>query len=168
MTCFLPAVATHPITKERSHHAGDGSPGSAEANKSLVRRFFEAVDRRDIDALDRFLARDYLDHNPLPIPDLGPGREGAKQAFAVNMAAFSDPWHRIEQQLVDGDLVVSRITAGGRHTGDLLGIPASGNEVSMTGISIHRVEAGMLAERWAQADLFGLFVQLGVVTPPGT
>lgn len=137
------------------------------ANKSLVRRIFEAVDRGELDCLDDFLTVDYLDHNPLPVPDLSPGRDGAKQAFAVNLAAFSDPWHRVEQQVAEHDLVVSRIAAGGRHTGDLVGISPTGQEVSMTGIAIHRVEGGRLAERWAQADLFGLFIQLGVVTPPG-
>src|SRR5688572_25607209 len=63
-------------------------------------------------------------------------------------SCFSDYRHEIEGQVAEDDLVVTRITGSGRHTGDFLGIPPTGKEVTMHGISIHRVENGKLAEHW--------------------
>lgn len=139
---------------------------STEANKQLVQRLF-----KDIDAVSPTLPRDffdpaYVDHTP-PIPDLPPGLDGARQIYAINQQAFSDPWHTIEGQVAEGDLVVTWLTAGGRRTGELLGVQATGKEVSMRGISIFRVVDGKIVSRWGDSDLLGLFVQLGAISPPG-
>ncbi|GAB2758075.1 ester cyclase [Nocardioides salsibiostraticola] len=139
----------------------------AEANKALVRRLF-----RDIDALSPTLHRDYfsadyVDHTPLPIPGLASGIDGAKQVYAVNQAAFSDPWHDIEGQIAEGDLVVTWLTAGGRHTGELLGVPATDKDVTMRGVTIFEVVDQLIVSRWGVSDLLNLFVQLGAVPPPG-
>ena len=56
---------------------------SAEDNKRLVCRFYEAIDKGNIEAMDELVAEDYLDHNPPPFPGLGKGREGLKQAFKI-------------------------------------------------------------------------------------
>ena len=53
---------------------------SAEANKTLVRRFYEEIDKGNLDAMDELVAEDYIDHNPPPFPGFAPGREGLKQA----------------------------------------------------------------------------------------
>ena len=62
----------------------------AGKNKALVRRFYEEIDKGNIDAMDELVAVDYLDHNPPPSPGLAPGREGLKQAFLDFLG--SDPW----------------------------------------------------------------------------
>lgn len=69
--------------------------------------------------------------------------------------------------MAEGDLVVTWLTAGGRHTGELLGVPATGQDASMRGVSVFQVVDGKIASRWAVSDLLGLFVQLGAVVPPG-
>jgi predicted ester cyclase len=140
---------------------------STEANKELVQRLF-----KDIDALSPTLHQDYfdasyVDHTPLPIPDLPAGLAGAKQIYAVNQQAFSEPWHTIEGQVAEGDVVVTWLKAGGRHTGDLLGVPATGKDVSMHGITVFRVVDGKIVSRWGVSDLLGMFVQLGAVPAPG-
>src|SRR5947208_1537877 len=56
---------------------------STEANKALVRRFYEEIDKGNLSVMDELVAEDYLDHNPPPFPGLGPGREGLKQAFKI-------------------------------------------------------------------------------------
>lgn len=140
---------------------------STDDNKQLVRRLFEAIDTRSPTLHRDFFAPGYVDHTPLPIPHLAPGIEGAKQVYALNQQAFSDPWHTIEGQVAEGDLVVTWLTAGGRHTGELLGVPATGKDVSMRGISVLSAVDGKIASRWAVSDLLGLFVQLGAVPPPG-
>src|SRR5204862_407853 len=54
---------------------------STETNKALVRRFYEEIDKGNLDAMDELVAEDYVDHNPPPFPGFAPGREGLKQAF---------------------------------------------------------------------------------------
>lgn len=138
-----------------------------EANKDLVRRLF-----RDIDALSPTLHRDffdesYVDHTPLPIPGLADGLDGARQVYAVNQAAFSEPWHAIEGQVAEGNLVVTWLSAGGRHSGELLGVPATDKDVTMRGVTIFEVVDQRIVSRWGISDLLDLFVQLGAIPPPG-
>jgi SnoaL-like protein len=59
------------------------TPISAEANKALVRRFYEEIDKGNLDAMDELVDPDYLDHNPPPFPGLPLGRDGLKQAFKI-------------------------------------------------------------------------------------
>ncbi len=149
-------------------HATHSREGTLmEANKELVRRLFH-----DIDALSPTLHADffdaaYVDHTPLPIPGLAPGIDGARQVYAVNQAAFSQPWHAIEGQVAEGNLVITWLTAGGRHTGELLGVAATDKDVSMRGVTIFEVVDSKIISRWGISDLLDLFVQLGAVPPPG-
>jgi predicted ester cyclase len=138
---------------------------SAEANKSLVRRFYEEIDKGNLDAMDELVAEDYLDHNPAPFPGLLPGREGLKQAFKLFWEA-TPGYHHIEDQIAEGDKVVTRLTSFGKHEGDLPGAPRTGNDLKMTFITIHRVANGKLVEKWAEKDVLGLLQQIGVMPPP--
>jgi steroid delta-isomerase-like uncharacterized protein len=140
---------------------------SAEANKELVRRFYEEIDKGNLDAMDELVAVDYIDHNPPPIPDLAPGREGLKQAFKLFWEA-TPGYHRIEDQIAEGDKVVTRLTSFGKHEGDLPGAPRTGNEMKMTSITIHRIENGKLAEKWSEKDMISLLQQIGKMPAPNT
>ncbi len=84
-----------------------------QTNKALVRRFFETQGKGDLDALDELLAPDFVDHSLLPGQD--PGREGYIEGVADDHAAFSDLRFDIEDQVAEGDKVVSRITHSGIH-----------------------------------------------------
>src|SRR5919202_3247683 len=132
-----------------------GVPMSADANKALVRRFYEEIDRGNLDAMDELVAEDYADHNPPPLPGLAPGREGLKQAFKIFWEA-TPGYHHIEEQIAEGDKVVTRLTSYGKHLRDLPGAPATGNDMKMTSITIHRIENGKLAEKWAEKDMIAL------------
>ncbi len=139
---------------------------STEANKALVRRFYEEIDLGNIEAMDELVAEDYVDHNPPPFPGLGTGREGLKQAFEIFWKATPGR-HLIEDQVAEGDKVVTtRMTAYGRHEDDLPGISRTGAELEMTTTVIHRVENGRLAEKWSDKDLLGFLQQLGVMPRP--
>ncbi len=94
----------------------EGTAMSIEENKALVRRFYTEIDKGNLDALDELVAEDYLDHNPAPLPGLKPGREGLKQAFKIFWEA-TPGYHRIEDQIAEGDKVVTRLTAYGKHEG---------------------------------------------------
>jgi predicted ester cyclase len=137
---------------------------STESNKALVRRFYEEIDKGNIDAMDELVAENYLDHNPPPFPGLAPGREGLKQAFKIFWKATPGS-HRIEEQLAEGDKVVTRMSSFGKHEGDLPGAPRTGNDLKMTSITIHRIENGKLAEKWSEKDVLGFLQQLGVLPP---
>jgi len=140
---------------------------SAQENKALVRRFYEEIDKGNIDILDELVAEDYIDHSPPPFPGLPPGREGVKQAFRIFQQA-TPGYHTIEDQIAEGDKVVTRLTSYGKHEGDLPGAPRTGNEMKMTSITIHRIENGRLVEKWSEKDMIGLLTQLGIMQPPGS
>ncbi len=135
---------------------------SADINKALVRRFYEEIDKGNLDAMDELVAEDYLDHNPPPFPGLPPGRDGLKEAFKIFLKA-TPGYHRIEDQVAEGDKVVTRLTSFGKHEGDLPGAPATGRELKMTSITIHRIAEGKLVEKWAEKDVLGFLQQIGVI-----
>ena len=81
----------------------------SEENKALVCRWFAEIDKGNWQIVDELIAVDYIDHNP-PLPDMAPGREGVKQANSLLRAAFPDVRHTIEEQIAEGDKVVTRIT----------------------------------------------------------
>jgi predicted ester cyclase len=137
---------------------------SIEENKRLVRRFYEEIDAGNLDALDELVAKDYIDHSPPPFPGFAPGREGLKQAFRLFWDATPGT-HEIEDQIGEGDKVVTRLTARGTHRGDLPGIPATGNDMLMTATVIHRIENGRLAEKWSDKDVLAMLQQLEVIPP---
>ncbi len=137
-----------------------------EENKALVRRYFEAIDaRRDPAVVDEFLAPDFVSHNPSP--GFGSDREGQKGSFAHFLAAAPDSTHVIEAMVAEGDRVVTRLTARGTQTGELFGIPPTGKHMTMTGLVIHRIADGLIAEHWHEIDMLGGLQQLGVVPTPG-
>ena len=121
---------------------------SVEENKAPVRRWMAEIDKADPAIVAQYIADDYVDHNPTPYPGLPEGRDGVRRAFEVALATWSDFRHEIHRQVGEGDLVVTHRTGYGRHTGEIFGIPATGTEVRMSGISIHRVASGKLAEHW--------------------
>src|SRR5438105_3379161 len=135
---------------------------SAEENKTLVRRFYEEIDKGNLDTMDELVAEAYLDHNPPPFPGLAPGREGLKQAFKIFRKA-TPGYHRVDEQIAEGDKVVTRLTAIGKHEGDLPGAPRTGNDLTMTSITIHRIANGKLVEKWSEKDMISLLTQLGVM-----
>ncbi|RZU24823.1 ester cyclase [Streptomyces sp. BK239] len=139
---------------------------SSEENKRLVRRFYAEIDKGNVEAMDELVAEDYQDHSPPPFPGLGSGREGLKQAFRLFWEA-TPGIHEIEDQIAEGDKVVTRLTARGVHERDLPGIPATGHQLTMTATVIHRVENGRLAEKWSDKDLLGFLQQLGVMPTLG-
>ena len=139
----------------------------SEENKAIVRRFFEEfVDNRDLSIADELLATDFVDHDPAG-PNQGPGREGLKQLFAARWLAFPDVGATVEDQVSEGDKVVSRVTITGTNQGEFMGIPATGKSFSIEAIAIFRLEDGKIVERWAVTDNMGMMQQLGVIPKPG-
>ena len=124
---------------------------SAEANQALVQRFFEAQAKGDLDALDEIMTPDFVDRSLLPSED--PDREGYKRSVAEDHAAFSNLRYIIEDQVAKDDKVVSRITIRRVHDrGEFVGIAPTGEEYEATGIVIHRIVGGKIAEEWSEGS----------------
>jgi predicted ester cyclase len=140
---------------------------SPDENKSLIRRYIEAIDANlsgDWSMLDDYIAEDFVAHNP-PIPGVTLDRDGMKQASEIFRAATPGR-HEIMLQVAEGDLVVSHIRGRGVHTGELLGIPATNREVETEGIVIHRVRNGKIVEYWSVTDTARVLQQVGALPGP--
>src|SRR5215203_488180 len=127
---------------------------SAEQNRALVRRFFEAQEdvnsrKANLEALDEILAPDFVSHAKL-LPGQQPGREGYKRAIAEVLATGSNTRYLIEDQVAEEDKVVSRLIVHAIHDRrELMGVAPSGREVAYKGVAIHRISEGKIAEEWA-------------------
>lgn len=135
-------------------------------NKELVRQFIETVWRdHDLDAIEEFVADDAVLHDNLN-PDPVRGPDGARQFAETIVAAFPDVQVETLDLVAEDDRVAHRFRATGTHEGTFAGVPPTGDEVSVTGIAIQRVDDGQFVEEWEVIDALGLFRQLGVVEMP--
>jgi steroid delta-isomerase-like uncharacterized protein len=132
-----------------------------QENKLLVRRFFDrAFVEHDLDAAADMLARDYYLHDPSH-PVFSGGPESFKDVQQEYEGAIQNHHLSIEDQLADGDKVITRWTMTGRQCGDLPGIPNQGKNFLINGITITRIDArGRIAEEWQVWDDAGLKRQL--------
>jgi steroid delta-isomerase-like uncharacterized protein len=138
---------------------------STEANKALVRRWFQAFNDRDLPAEGAARAADFAAHVPG-----GPGPldgEGWEAFVATFFAGFPDFRLDLEDVLAEGDRVAVRWTFRGTHTGEFLGVAPTGKPVSMSAIEVNRVADGKVAEHWVALDQLGLLQQLGALPAPG-
>jgi predicted ester cyclase len=119
-----------------------------ENNKALVRRFYEAQTKGDLDTLRELLAPGILDHNLRPGQQ--PGREGFLRAVAEDHAAYSDLQYVIvEQMAAEGGRVVSRLRLRGTHDrGPSMSFAPTGKVYEDTAIFIHRLSEGKIVEEW--------------------
>lgn len=128
---------------------------STEENKTIVRRYFEEVhNERKYDVLDEIFNASW---------DI----EAYKQGNRMFHSAFSEYHITIEDQIAEDDKVVTRWTGRSRHLGNFTSpygdIPATDKQMSLSGITIDRVENNRIVERWYQVDFFGMLQQLGIV-----
>ncbi|MFY0533153.1 ester cyclase [Nannocystis pusilla] len=133
---------------------------SIEANKDLVRRLVEAINRDDAAAFAAIVAPEFLLRDAVvPTP---PGPAGFRQVAAVFHAAFPDFEETAEDVIAEGDRVVLRWTARGTHRGEFLGVAPTGREIGFSGMAVFRVADGMLVESWQCHDRQGMLRQLGL------
>jgi steroid delta-isomerase-like uncharacterized protein len=133
------------------------------AEHQLADLYVEMINTHDPDLVDRFVAEDYVNHNAF----VADGREANRQFWAVFFTGLPDVSVTMEDLVISGDRVVGRFTYRGTHTGDLMGIPATGKPVEMRSIDIWRVQNGMFVEHWDELNLMQVFQQIGALPPLG-
>lgn len=137
-----------------------------QTNSSIVARFLgEAINQRNIEATRDYFHEDVVEQ--VPFPGQGPGVEGIMNVLRDMMAAFSDMKWSIEEQISEGDKVVTRFEWTGTHQAEFLGVPATGRPVRVWGVVIDRLESGKIKDTRLIMDTLGLMMQLGVFPPPG-
>lgn len=137
-------------------------------NKEASRRMIEEVfGGGKLDVADELVHEHAIGHDPA-LPGPVTGRDGVKASAQGYRSAFPDLAMTVDQSIGEGDLVATRWTARGTHEGELFGIPATGKEGTVTGITIDRFEDGLIAESWTNWDTLGLLQQLGAVPAPQT
>ena len=123
----------------------------SEENKALVRRLFKEVEKGNLNVIDEELAPNFVDHDLLP--DQEPDREGYKRGLSKDLAAFSNFEITIEDQIAEGDKVVTRLTWRGTHDrGKAMGMSPTGKKVEVRAIFIHRIAGGKVKDEWSASD----------------
>lgn len=138
---------------------------SPQENAAIVKRFVdEVITAGDIDSADRFVWEDVVEL--VPFPGQGPGLDGLKDVLRGMRAAFPDLKFIIEEQVAEGDKVVSRFEWTGTHQQEFLGVPATGRAVKVWGTVIDRLVEGRIKDTRIIMDIFGLMMQLGAIPGP--
>jgi len=136
-----------------------------EENKQFIQRFVEeTLNRQNLDAVDELVATHFIED--VPLPGQGPGRDGLKYAIGMLLDAFPDMTWAIDEQIAEGEKVVSRFTWTGTHRSAFLGIPPTHRQVTVWGVVIDVVQQGQLVESRILMDTLGLMQQLGAIPGP--
>jgi steroid delta-isomerase-like uncharacterized protein len=137
----------------------------SDQNKAVARAIFDAFNSGDLDSLDDVVAPHSVDHDPYN-PFREEGREGLKKVIGMYRQAFPDLQITVDDQIAEGDKVVTRWTATGTHQGELMGSPGTGKTTVVSGIGIDRIDNGQVVEAWGYWDALGMMQQLELAPQP--
>jgi steroid delta-isomerase-like uncharacterized protein len=132
---------------------------------TIVKRLVEEPWTGNMEVIHECVAPGYVGHDPSE-PELIRGAQGLKAQFEKYLAAFPDGRITVDEQFSEGNRVATRWTGRGTHKGELAGISATGKEVTVTGLTISRLEGDRVVEEWTTWDTLGMLVQLGAVPMP--
>lgn len=139
----------------------------SEANKAIVRRFYEEVmNRGNASLLDEIVAPDFTDHGEALFGS-PQGRDALKRGIIETPTIFANLNVQLHDVIADGELVGVRGTMRCFQQEEFLGISPSGNELTWNGLALFRVMNGKITERWFNSDSLSIVQQLGLVPPLG-
>ena len=139
---------------------------STEENKAIVRRVNDEIwSEGRLDVIDELIADDFV-ATIVGAPEQIRGPQGFREFVVMYRTAFPDLRITVDEQIVEGETVVTRWTATGTNEGELMGIPATGKQATTAGININRISGGKLVEGWGLFDQLGLLQQIGAVPTP--
>jgi steroid delta-isomerase-like uncharacterized protein len=134
---------------------------STKENKAISRRFWEEVfNGRNLNLIGELFAANYVEH--------GTGgqdwnAEGLKQLLSMYFNAFPNLHVTIDDLFAEGDRCATRCTLRGTHKGEMMGIPPTGKQVTVMGISIDHIVDGKFVEVWTLMDRPAMMQQLGAI-----
>lgn len=137
---------------------------SSEGSKAVVQRFRDALNAGDLEAAVAIFAPNAVIHMQSAQEPLT--RDRFRQMGQAMLSAFTGGGATVEDMIVDGDMVVSRLTFRGTHTGDLMGLPPTGRSVAIAETVVDRVADGQIVESWRLFDQMTIMQQLGVIPAP--
>jgi steroid delta-isomerase-like uncharacterized protein len=140
----------------------------SEENKTKVRRLLEeGFGQGKVDVVDEVLHSDFVCYDPNSEAGEIRGADTIKGEIEYFRTAAPDLTYTVEDQVAEGDKVVSRYRVSGTHQGEFFGVPGTGNRVEFTGIQIDRFdESGKMVEEWPEYDLLGAMRQIGAIPEP--
>jgi glyoxylase-like metal-dependent hydrolase (beta-lactamase superfamily II)/predicted ester cyclase len=128
---------------------------------TVVSDYFDALARRDVEAMAALWAPDGVDHIASEVDAVGPN--GVREYFTSLFAAFPDLAVTVRSTVADGDREAVHWTATGTHLGPLWGVEPTGARVEFEGIDLLQVHGGLLVRNDAVADSLSVARQLGIV-----
>ncbi len=135
--------------------------------RTIVHRFTEELwNARDLSVADAIIDPSCVTHqlrSSFQSLEYVRGPESLKTHVGEFLAAFPDLRLDVEQQIAEGDFVVTWCVFRGTHNGTWLGIPATGRQVIIRSVVTHRIHAGKIAEDWVLSDFYGVFADLGLI-----
>ncbi len=136
---------------------------SAEQNKIIVSRFIGALDKLDEIILDELVAPNFrLNSSMRSTSDRETWKRAAKEARNI----IPDLHLTVEDLVAERDEVVARFRETGTHKGDLFGVSGTGKRISISTITIFKLQEGKIVEAWQNIDVFAIMQQLDLVPTP--
>ncbi len=137
--------------------------------KEISRQLTEGPWQGKLDDVIGYVADDYVGHQP-GATDVQ-GKAGFREFIDTYLTAFPNGKITVDEQIAEGETVTTRWTAVGTNTGELMGMPATGRDVTVSGITYSKISDGQVHESWATWDTLSMLQQLGAVpqaTPMST
>ena len=136
-----------------------------ERNKAAKRKYFDAFNAQNLDAIDELFAPEYVLHIA-GSPDVE-GPETLKEMVAGSLATLSDATLTVDDMVAEGDKVATRWKITAIHSGEFMGVPPTNRQITVQGIIIDRFVDGKVVEAWESMDMYGLMTQLGALPSDG-
>jgi predicted ester cyclase len=135
-----------------------------ERNKEVVRRYTEeAWGRGDLSVVDELVAPDATPRGN----GEGTGPEAYRDEIARVRAAISEYRTEVLDLFGEGDRVAIRWHSTGRHTGPVMGVPPTGNQIDVTGVDVFQVVEGKIVALWGETAVPTMLRQIGALPPAG-
>jgi len=133
----------------------DDEEDQVTGHKTLSRRWIEqGYGRNDAAVMEALMPLQMLEESSW------------REQIAAFHGAFPDLTATVDEQLAEGDRVMTRVTLRGTHTGDLLGLPPTGRSIELTLVEVHTWRDGQIADLWNSFHPVLVLAQLGVISPP--
>jgi steroid delta-isomerase-like uncharacterized protein len=130
--------------------------------KEIARRLAEDPWRGKLDETLELVGDDYVGHIP-GAPEPIRGKDGFREFVNTYLTGFPDGTITVDDQIAEGELVATRWTGRGTNTGELMGMPPTGRQVTVSGITYSRIADGRAREAWLSWDTLSMMQQLGAV-----